>query len=109
MEQLRLIAAAVALAIPAAVFALNAWISYQERGFVEPFDIPTALAFGILGAMVSRGSRIALYLGAALVVVYLVTAATGGVMAFVVYWVAALVLVLQALPITSRPRVRGTA
>jgi low affinity Fe/Cu permease len=59
--------------------------------------------------MVSRGSRIALYLGAALVVVYLVAATTGGVMAFVVYWVAALVLVLQALPITSRPRVRGTA
>lgn len=101
MDRLRLIAAAAALAIPAAVFALNAWISLQERGFVEPLDIPAALAFGVLGALVSRGSRIAVIAGAALMVVYLVTAAAGGVMQFVAYWVVALIAALQALPTTG--------
>jgi hypothetical protein len=107
VERLRLIAAAAALAIPAAVFALNAWISFQERGFVEPLDVPAALAFGTLGALASRGSRVALLAGAALMIVYLVTAAAGGVMPFVAYWVVALLAALQALPLTGDLRARS--
>ncbi len=107
MDRLRLGGAAVALSIPAAIFALNAFISYRERGIVEPLDVPAAIAFAVLGALVWRGSRIALFCGAALIVVYLVTAAAGGVMAFVVYWVVALVLALQAPPMTGELRARS--
>jgi hypothetical protein len=89
------------------VFALNAFISYRERGFIELWDLPAALAFAILAALVSRGSRLALYGAIALVAVYLVTALAGGVLAFVSYWVATLVLALQALPVTRGARVRS--
>jgi hypothetical protein len=106
MNQLRVIAASVALAVPAAVFALNAFISYRERGFVELFDVPAALAFAILAVLVFRGYRLALYAAIALVAVYLVTALTGGVLPFVAYWVATLVLVLLALPMIGAARVR---
>jgi hypothetical protein len=107
MDQIRLIAATVALAVPAAVFALNAFISYRERGFVELFDVPAALAFAILSVMVGRGSRLALFAAIALIAVYLVTALAGGVVAFVSYWVATLVLALQALPVTTGTRARS--
>ena len=104
MDRIRVIAAAVALAVPAAVFALNAFISYRERGFVELWDIPAAIAFAILAVLVWRGSRMALYAAVALVAVYLVTALAGGVLAFVSYWVATLVLALQAVPVTRGTR-----
>src|SRR5688572_6315176 len=106
MNQIRLIAASVALAVPAAVFALNAFISYQERGFIELLDVPAALAFAILAVLVFRGYRLALYAAIALVAVYLVTALIGGVLPFVAYWVATLVLVLLALPIIGSARTR---
>lgn len=104
MDRLRLIGAATALALPAALFALNAFISFRERGIVEPFDIPGAIAFATFAAMVLRGSRLALLCGSALAVVYLVTAAAGGVVAFVAYWTLALVVTLQALPLTGETR-----
>jgi hypothetical protein len=104
MDRLRLIGAAIALTVPAGVFALNAFISFQERGIVEPLDIPSAVAFAALAAMVLRGSRLALICGSALAVVYLVTAAAGGVFAFVAYWTLALVVTLQALPLTGETR-----
>ena len=107
MDRSRLAAAVVALAIPAGVFALNAFISFRERGFVEPLDIPAAIGLGALGALVWRGSRPALLAGAALMVVYLVTAAAGGVMQFVAYWVVALLVALQALPMTGEQRASG--
>ena len=107
MNQIRLIAASVALAVPAAVFALNAFISYRERGFVELFDVPAAIAFAILSVLVGRGLRLALYGAIALVAVYLVTALAGGVVAFVSYWVATLVLALQALPVMHGTRARS--
>lgn len=107
MSRLRLGAASAALAIPAAVFALNALISFRERGIVEPLDVPAAIALAALAALVWRGSRIALFCAAALVVVYLVTAAAGGVVAFVAYWALALVLALQALPIVGELRSRS--
>jgi hypothetical protein len=104
MNQIRVIAASVALAVPAAVFALNAFISYRERGFIELLDVPAALAFAILSILVARGYRLALYAAVALVAVYLVTALTGGVLAFIAYWVATLVLVLLAVPIIRHAR-----
>jgi hypothetical protein len=76
---------------------------------VEPFDIPAALAFAVLAVLVWRGSRAALFAGAALILVYLVTAALGGVMPLVVYWVAALASALQALPLTGELRARSAA
>jgi hypothetical protein len=108
VDRLRLYAASVALAVPAAVFALNALISYRERGFVESWDIPAALAFGVAGAFVSRGSRIALYASVALVAIFLVTAAVGSIVPFVVYWAVALALLLQAVPMTTVARARST-
>lgn len=107
MDQLRLIAASVALAVPAAVFALNALVSFRERGFVELLDLPAALAFAILSVLVGRGYRPALYAAVALAAVYLVTALAGGVFAFVSYWIATLVLVLQALPVIRGARTRS--
>lgn len=109
MDQIRLIAASVALAVPAAVFALIAFISYRERGFIELFDVPAALAFAILAVLVARGYRRALYAAIALVAVYLVTALAGGVFAFVAYWVATIVLVLLAVPVIGDARTRSTA
>jgi hypothetical protein len=107
MDRLRLIAASAALAVPAAVFALNAFISFRERGIVEPFDVPAAIAFAALAALVWRGSRVVLFCAAALIVVYLVTALAGGILAFVAYWIVALVLALQALPIIGELRDRS--
>jgi hypothetical protein len=46
--------------IPAVVFALNAFISYRERGLVEPYDIPAAVAFLVAAALVWRRSVTAL-------------------------------------------------
>ncbi len=107
MDQIRIIAASVALAVPAAVFALNAFISFRERGFVDLTDVPAALAFAVLSVLVGRGVQLALYGSVALVAVYLVTALAGGVLAFVSYWVATLVLVLQALPVIRDARARS--
>jgi hypothetical protein len=57
--------------------------------------------------LVGRGSRLALYGAIALVATYLVTALAGGVLAFVSYWIATLILALQALPITREARARS--
>jgi hypothetical protein len=107
MDRLRLLAASTVLAIPAAVFALNALISFRERGLVERFDVPAAVALAALAVLVWRGVRLALVSGAALIVAYLVTAAAGGLMPFVAYWAVALVLTLQALPITREVGARS--
>jgi hypothetical protein len=108
MDQLRVIAASVALAVPAAVFALNAFISYRERGFIELLDVPAALAFAVLSILVGRGYAPALYAAIALVAVYLVTALAGGVLAFVAYWAMTLALMLLALPVIRSSRARST-
>ena len=106
MDRIRLIAASVALAVPAAVFALNALISFRERGFIELPHVPAALAFGVLSILVARGYRLALYAAIVLVTLYLVTALAGGVLPFVAYWAATLVLVLLALPVIGAARAR---
>ena len=106
MDQLRVIAASIALAVPAAVFALNAFISYRERGFIELLDVPAALAFAVLSILVGRGYRPALYAAIALVGIYLVTSLAGGVLPFVAYWIATLMLVVLALPVIGAARAR---
>ena len=104
MDRIRIYAASVALAVPAALFALNAFISYRERGFVELFDVPAAIAFAILAVLVGRRLRLALYGAIALVAVYLVTAIAGHVMPLVSYWIATFVLALLALPVIRGAR-----
>lgn len=95
LDRSRLGAAALALAVPAIVFALNAVISFRERGIVEPFDIPAAIAFVVLAVLAWRGSRPALIAGAALAGLYLVSTLLGGPAPFLAYWVIALLLILQ--------------
>ena len=107
MDRFRIYATSIALAVPAAVFALNALISYRERGFVELFDLPAAIAFAILSVLVGRSSRLSLYGAVVLVGIYLVTALAGGVVALVSYWVATLVVALQALPVIRDARARS--
>jgi hypothetical protein len=94
--------AAVALLIPALVFGLNAFISYRERGLVEPYDIPAAIAFLIAAALVWRRSVAALVAGAALCAIYLASVVTSGPPVFIAYWIVALVLTLQAVPLLRR-------
>lgn len=85
MDRLRVAIAAVALVIPAVVFALNA--SYRERGLVETYDIPAAIAFLIAAVLVWRRSVAALVAGPAI---------------FTACWIIALVLTLQAVPLLRR-------
>jgi hypothetical protein len=102
MNRLRIALAGAALGIPGLVFALNAFISYRERGLVEPYDIPAALAFLVAAVLTWRGLVAAVVAGAALCGIYLASAITGGPPAFIAYWIVALVLVLQAVPLLRR-------
>lgn len=102
MDRLRIAIAAVALVIPAVVFALNAFISYRERGLVETYDIPAAIAFLIAAVLVWRRSVAALVAGAALCAIYLASVVTSGPAVFTAYWIIALVLTLQAVPLLRR-------
>ena len=102
MNRLRIALAGAALGIPGLAFALNAFISYRERGLVEPYDIPAAIAFLATAMLTWRGSVAAVVAGAALCVIYLATVITSGPAAFIVYWIVALVLTLQAVPLLRR-------
>ena len=108
MDRVRLALASVALFVPAVAFALNAFISYRERGLVEPYDVPAAVAFFIASLLAWRGSLIGLLGGAALCAIYLGTVVAPGPTVFIVYWVIALVLTLQALPLLRRSRLAST-
>jgi hypothetical protein len=101
-DRTRLALAGAALAIPGLVFALNAFISYRERGLVEPYDIPAAVAFLVTAVLAWRGSVAAVVAGAALCAIYLASVITSGPPAFIVYWIVALVLTLQAVPLLRR-------
>jgi hypothetical protein len=100
---LRVGLAAVALLVPSVVFAFNAYLSYRERGFVEPYDIPAAVAFLVAAIFVWRRSIAAVLGGAALCAIYLASTLAGGPAVFTAYWIVALVLTIQALPLL-RPR-----
>lgn len=108
VDRMRLAVASVALFVPSVVFALNAFISYRERGLVEPYDIPAAVAFFIASVLAWRGSVIGLVGGAALCAIYLGTVVAPGPTVFIAYWVIALVLTVQALPLLRRSRVTST-
>jgi hypothetical protein len=102
MDRLRIALAGAALAIPGLVFALNAFVRYRESGLVEPYDIPAAIAFLVAAVLMWRGSVAAVVAGAALCAIYLASVVTGGPAAFIVYWIVALVLALQAVPLLRR-------
>jgi len=108
VDQLRVAIAAVALAVPSVTFALNAYISYRERGIVEPYDIPAAIAFAVAAILAWRRSLAALVGGAVLCAIYLASVVTLGPAVFIAYWVVALVLIAQALALVRRPAVRST-
>jgi hypothetical protein len=100
--RLRIAITSVALLVPSVVFALNAYISYRERGFVEPFDVPAAIAFLITAVLTWLRSVAALVIGAILCAIYLASVVLSGPTAFIAYWIAALILTIQALPLLRR-------
>jgi hypothetical protein len=108
VDRMRLAIASVALFVPSVVFALNAFISYRERGLVEPYDIPAAVAFFIASLLAWRGSVVGLAGGAVLCAVYLASVVVPGPTVFIAYWIVALILTLQALPLVRRSRVTST-
>ena len=92
----------MALLAPSVVFAFNAYISYRERAVVEPYDIPSAIAFVIAAVFAWRRSLAALVGGAILCAIYLASVVPSGPAVFIAYWIVALVLVLQAFPLVPR-------
>ena len=98
----------MALLVPSVVFALNAYISYAERGFVEPFDIPAAIAFLAAAFLTWQRSLIGLAGGAVLCAVYLASVVASGPLVLTAYWIVALVLIAQALPLARRTTMRST-
>ena len=103
----RLIAAALALSVPALVFAANAFISFRERGFPEPLDAPLAVAFGALAVLIVRRSRAAALGAVVLTAVHLVAALPAGIHVIPGFWLVALLLATQAIPLTGRSRDAG--
>jgi hypothetical protein len=108
VSQLRVAIACVALLVPSVAFALNAYISYRERGLVEPYDVPAAIAFAVAAILAWRRSLAALVGGAALCAIYLASVVASGPAVFIAYWVVALVLIAQALPLLRGAAVRST-
>jgi hypothetical protein len=85
--------------VPSLVFALNAIVSYRERGIVEPYDVPAAIAFFVVAILALRRSIAALAGGAILCAIYLASVLTTGPLIFTAYWIVALVLIIQAIPL----------
>jgi hypothetical protein len=104
VDRLRVVIAPVALLVPSVAFALNAFISFRERGLVEPYDIPAAVAFFAAAVLAWRRSLAALVGGAVLCGIYLASVVQSGSAVFIAYWIVALVLTLQALPLARRGR-----
>jgi hypothetical protein len=97
MDRVRVAIAVLALAVPAVVFAFNAFISYRERTFVEPYDIPAAIAFLVVAVLVWQRSTAAVVGGVILCAIYLATVVASGPAVFTAYWVFALLATLQAV------------
>lgn len=100
--RLRIAPAVIALGIPAAAFVFNSFISMQERGFFDVSDLIAAAGFFVLAWMIWRGSRIAVYAGIVLAVIYLVSAVAGGPVQFVVYWLVAIAALAESLRVVGR-------
>jgi hypothetical protein len=103
IDRPRILLAAVALLVPSLVFALNAYISYRERNLVEPYDIPAAIAFLVAAVRAWRRVAAGLIGGAVLCAIYLASVVISGPAVFVAYWIVALVLTIQAVPLLRRP------
>lgn len=69
---------------------------------VEPCDIPAATLFLVTAVLTWRASVAALVAGIALCAIYLASVITPGPAAFIAYWIVALVLTLQAVPLLRR-------
>jgi hypothetical protein len=108
MDRLRVDIASLALLVPSVVFAFNAYVSYRERGLVEQYDIPAAIAFLAAGVLAWRRSLAALVGGAILCAIYLASVVASGPAVFIAYWIVALVLIVQAVPLLRRPAVSST-
>src|SRR2546426_6870913 len=108
MTRLRIAVASVALLVPSVVFAFNAYVSYAERGLVESYDIPAAIGFLIAAVLAWRRSMVALVGGAILCAIYLASVVVSGPAVFIAYWVVALVLTVQAVPLLRRPEASST-
>ena len=102
VEGLRVALASLALLVPSVVFAFNAYISYRERGVVEPYDVPAAIAFLVCAVLVWRRSFLALVGGAILCAIYLMSVVVSGPLVFTAYWIVALVLIALAMPLLRR-------
>ena len=105
MDRLRVAIASLALLVPSVLFAFNAFISYRERGLIETYDVPAAIAFLITAVLAWRRSLVALVGGALLCAIYLASVVASGPLVFIAYWVVALVLIVQAVPLVRRPAV----
>jgi len=108
VDRLRVALASLALLLPSVVFAINAYISYRERGLIEPYDIPAAIAFFAAAVFTWRRSLRALVGGGLLCGIYLASVVGPGPLVFIAYWVIALVAIVQALPLFRRPVVTAT-
>jgi hypothetical protein len=71
MDRLRVAIAETALLVPSVVFGFNAYVSYAERGLVEPYAIPAAIGFLTAAVLAWRRSMVALVGGAILGAIYL--------------------------------------
>jgi hypothetical protein len=108
MDRLRLAIASLALLVPSVLFAFNAFISYRERGLVETYDVPAAVAFLITAVLAWRRSLVALVGGAVLCAIYLASVVASGPLVFISYWLVALVLIVQAVPLVRRAALSST-
>lgn len=101
--RLRIAPAVLALAIPAAVFIFNSFISLRERGFFDLSDLIAAGGFLLLAWMVWRRSRIAVFAGIVLAGIYLVSAVVNGPVEFVAYWLIAIAVLAESLRVVREP------
>lgn len=89
--------AALAFAIGGIIHALNAYISLQGRGFVEPLDVPLAAVLLGSAPLAWRGVRGALIAGALASAVAFVVAAPSGAVGVMAFWVVTLVVAARAI------------
>ena len=98
----------LALLVPSVVFAFNAYVSYRERGLVEPYDVPSAIAFLAAALLAWRRSMRALVGGALLCAIYLASVVGSGPAVFIAYWAIAMIATVQALPLVRRPEANAS-
>lgn len=93
--------AALGFALGGVIHALNAVVSFRERGFVEPLDVPLALALLGSALFAWRRERTALIVGAVAAAVALVLVLPSGALGLVAFWAVVLVVAARALRIAA--------